>query len=293
MDEIAATALEALLRQTLGDLFDRALGPDWHDSLSASVRRTLERTREVASGSRDGVPSEPWQSAGLREIREVAVSFARGVYEGRKDYSSVDREGLLATCFRDFGWDTVAQCTADFERLMADRHDEAHPDVVSPPASARRDEVEAIRRRLRLGCEQVRRRLMDGDEAWFPYIERIDCPGVAVWTYLRGQIQPAMASLVEHDQIEFVVSAVNTNGSSERLQYGISVQPDGGSFVTLVQNDVAGRLRCVASPAGRNVMFRVTVRELAGGHDASGWDDEVVFTARVKPMNQLAGRRAL
>lgn len=291
MDEITATALEALLRQTLGDLFDRVSGPDWHDDLSTALRRKLERTREVASRSRDGVPSELWQSAGLPEIHEVAVSFARDVYEGTKD-SSVDRDGLLATCLSDFGWDTIAQCTADFERLTADRHDGAHPGVVIPPAGARRDEVEAIRRRLRLGCEQVRRRLMDGNEEWFPYIERIDCPGVAEWTYLRGQIQPAMALFVEHDQIEFVVSAVNTDGSSERLQYGVSVQPDGGSFIALVKNDVTSRLRCVASPAGRNVMFRVTVRELAGGHDESGWADEVIFTAKVRPMNQLAGRPA-
>jgi hypothetical protein len=86
------------------------------------------------------------------------------------------------------------------------------------------------------------------------------------------------------DQIEFVVSAVNTGGTNTNLQYGLHVQPDGGSFMPLIVDNETGHLSCIATPPGRRIVFRVTVRDVSGGHDASGWDDEAMFTARIKPV---------
>jgi hypothetical protein len=283
MNELEATELEALLRLTLGDLFVRTVGVNWQNSLSAGVRTSLEKTREVAARNRDGVGSDPWTTAGLREIRQVAESFAMDVYEGRADHSATDPDRLLNAGLKDLGWHTVAQCSADFQRLEAERHDDAHPGVVAPPASAVIEEVEAIRRRLRLGAEAVRRRLIGADEEWFPFIERVDCPHIPQWKYVRGRIFPEPAALGEGDEVEFVVSALNTDGSGTGLRYGLYVQPDGGGFVTIVDDDASGRLACVAGPPGRSVMFRIAVRALEGGHDASGWDDEVIFMARIKP----------
>ena len=183
----------------------------------------------------------------------------------------------------DLGWTSVPQVQADFERLLADRHDEAHPDVVEPLTAARRAEAESIRQRLRLGCERVRRRLLDADDEWFPYIESVRCPGIDGWEYERGGSQPSVASLVEGDQVELIVSAVNTDGSNGGLRYGLFVQPDGGSFETIADGEPTGHLTHVAYPPGRTVMFQVRVRRTTGGHDASGWDDSVTFVARIRP----------
>jgi hypothetical protein len=218
-------------------------------------------------------------SSGLNEIRMVVEHFARATYER----DETDSEGLLRLGLKDLGWHSVAQVQADFERLLADRHDIAHPDVVEPPTAAQREEAEATRHRLRLGCERVRRRLLDAEDQWFPYIESVHCPGIDGWEYQRGGAQPVVVSFVEGDRIEFHVSAVNTDGSDSGLRYGLYVQPDGGSFVTIVDGAPTGRLDCVAQPPGRAVMFQVRVRRATGGHDASGWDDYVTFVARVRP----------
>jgi hypothetical protein len=203
----------------------------------------------------------------LREIRQVVESFARDVYEGRADHSVTDPDGLLQAALDDLGWHTVAQCSADFERLEVERHTDAHPGVIAPPASAVIEEVDSIRRRLRMGAEAVRRRLIGANEEWFPFIERIYCPQVANWNYWRGRSFPQPAALGEGDEIEFVVSALNTDGSASGLRYGLYVQPDGGgsSPLSTTTHQVGSRVwqvrpveascsgsRCVAS---RGVML--------------------------------------
>ena len=261
VDPIAATDLEALLRRTLGTLYERVLGPQWQSDLPKAVRDSLARIHEVASRNRDGVPSDPWLSAGLAEIKAVVEHFAREHYERRNDFSSTDPDGLLAESLKDLGWVSVAQCQADFERLLADRHDTAHPGVVEPPAAAQREEAEALRQRLRLGCERVRRRLINADEEWFPYIETVHCPGIQGWDFERRGNPPSIASFVEGDEIEFVVSAVDIDGSAAGLRYGLYVQPDGGSFITIADDELTGRLRCTAGPPGRAVLFESACAE--------------------------------
>lgn len=274
---------EALLRASLGELLTRALGATWQSHLSRGVRKQLDGAREVARRNRQGVPNDPWQSAGLKEIEQVSIFFLREIHENGTDYSSTDPDELLASGLEDLGWTDVSMCKADFSRMTVLRHDEAHPDVAPPFASVVVDEALLIAKRLQLGCEKIRRRLMEEDEEWFPYISRVTCPGVREWEYRRGQIGPGMASLHEGDELEFAISAVNTDGTESNLRYGLFVQGDGGSFVTIADNEQENRIRCNATPPGRNVVFRVTVRSLSGGHDASGWDDEVLLAARIRP----------
>lgn len=276
--------VEALLREVLGSLLHRTAGAEWEQRLSGRIRRSLKRVHDAAQGSREGVPDDPWLTAGLNEIREVATFFLSEIHEKKTDYSATDPDGILREAFDDLGWKDVYLCRADIERLKVARHHTAHPDVVHPLSSAQADEVQAIVKRLLLGCERVRRRLMDLEEEWFPYITTVSCPGIPEWEYRRGSNFPIAANLNEGDQIEFVVSAVNTNGSDEQLRYGLLVQADGGSFVTAVDDEREGRLTCRASPPGREVGFCVAVRDVGGGHDASDWDDEVCFQARIRPQ---------
>ena len=83
MEPIAATDLEALLRRTLGDLLVKAVGPTWQTKLSKGIADALARTQEVAARNRDGVPDDPWLSAGLGDIKAVVEHFARELHERR------------------------------------------------------------------------------------------------------------------------------------------------------------------------------------------------------------------
>lgn len=283
MDEDGVLEVESLLRETLGALFQRALGQEWQQGLSRRVQAGLVEAHRRARRSRDGVPDNPWLASGLNEIGSVAEHFLRRLREDGADFSDTDPDRRLGQGLKDLGWDSADLCSADIKRILRSRHDKAHPDVVAPLSAAMSEEIAAIAKRLHLGCEKVRRDLFEVDEEWFPYIERVTCPGVDDWGYQRGARRPRVALLNEGDSIEFIVRALNTDGSDARLRFGLFVQDDGGAFVTIVDDDPGGRLQCAASPPGRNVTFRVSVRDLAGGHDESGWDDHVTFVAKIRP----------
>ena len=181
-----------MLRRTLGDLLVKAVGPRGRPSCRRASPTCFAVHKRSQRESR-GVPDDPWLSAGLGDIKAVVEHFARELHERRGDFSSTDPGGLLGIGLVDLGWTSVPQVQADFERLLTDRHDEAHPDVVEPLTAARRAEAESIRQRLRLGCERVRRRLLDADDEWFPYIESVRCPGIDGWEYQRGGSQPSVS----------------------------------------------------------------------------------------------------
>lgn len=279
----SVSLVEADLRSVLGELFECSLGSSWQQHLSKGVAGKLARKWEVASKARAGVPEDPWQAAGLSEIGSVAAHFLRRLRDESDSLSSNDSEGLLRSSLSQL-WRSPEECEVDINRLLPLRHDQSHPGVTAPPASVFETERAVIMKRLRLGCEAIRRRLTDDEGEWWPYIERVTCPGIDGWLFERKthRGQGGNASLVEGDHLEFVVEAVNPRGPDDELEYGLCVQPDGGYFSTLEWKSNS-RLLVKASPPGRRVTFLVAVRSAGGGHSAGGIDDEAIFMARIKP----------
>lgn len=270
------SSVEFLLRSTIGELLRSALGAGWQQFLSRSVTSALERESNHAKAVRAGVPDDPWAAAGLAEIEKVAMHFLRK----QSDLSDKDPDDLLSY-LHDL-WSAAEECRVDISRLRRLRDDQAHPGIAPPIASAIRDEAAATVRRLRLGCESIRRRLARVEDEWWPYIERVDCPGIEVWRYQRSQAEPGRAHLIEGDRLEFVVTAINPVGPDEDLEYALGVQPEGGSF-SVPEWGSQPDLHATAGPTGRNVVFRVLVRSPEVAHSAEGWDDEVSFVAKVVP----------
>ncbi len=282
LDESVAS-IEAKLRSVLAELFNRSLGSSWQQFLPRRVAKELARQRRAASEARPGVPEDPWRAAGLSEIRSVVVHFLRELHERRGDFSSTDPDGLLPASLCEL-WQSAAECEVDIGRLQGVRHDQAHPGVTAPLGAVVESEMAAAMKRLRLGCEAIQRRLTDRDGEWWPYIEKVTCPGIDGWLFER-KVSPNQSGnvlLVEGDQLEFIVQAVNPTGPDDDLEYGVSVQGDGGCFSPLEWKDEP-RLFLQAAPPGRHVSFLVAVRASGGGHSANGTDDEVIFPARIAP----------
>jgi hypothetical protein len=274
--EDQVSQVEFLLRSTIGELLRAALGADWQQLLSKSITSDLKRESDRAKAAREGVPDNPWAAAGLAEIAKVAQHFLRH----KSEFSKQDPDDLLSSLHQL--WDSPEECQVDLNRLRRLRDDHAHPGVAPPIASALKEEIRAMIRRLRLGCESIRRRLARVEGEWWPYIERVDCPGIEVWTYERSSRRPGTALLVEGDALEFVVRAMNPVGPDEDLDYALCIQPDGGSF-SQPEWGPQHELHAMAGPTGRNVVFLVVVRSPKVAHGAGGWDDEVAFTAKVIP----------
>lgn len=271
--------VESLLRRVVADVAHRVHGGNWQGQLSNSIRNDIERCYKNARSAREGrvASNDPWSAAGLSQIKKVIRHFLE----------NDEQSESFAQWLRPLDWDRVPRYRVDIDRLQMLRSESGHPDVSDPVASAVYEHQLALCRRVRLGCEQIERELMgDEDEQWFPYIERVVAPGIDEWHYERRALEgPSIATLNEGDAVEFVITAVNPVGPQEDLEYGLAIQPDGGSSSELELSDEP-RLVTVAGPPGNRVRFEVIVRDRAGGHSALGRsDDEVNFSARIRPAS--------
>lgn len=273
MTDVDLPGLEATLRSSLGELLDATLGGEWQQELSRRVRDQLTRTRDVASNRREGVPADPWKSAGFAEIRAVVEHFLRILDSNEADSIPAALKAGLCQL-----WTSTGECTVDIARVTSGRDQDAHPGVVPDRSTFASEEVAVIAKRLRLGCEAIRRQTAQSSDEWWPYIERVTCTNIPDWFVFRGANRNDSTNLNEDDTLEFDVDAVNPLGPDDDLEYRIRVV-NGTTPVRLSDWQATNRFMETAAPAGRRVVFRFEVRRVG----SAGADDQLGLLSQVRP----------
>ena len=266
--------LEALLREVIDMVAVAHLGQNWESDLSRRIQKDLASNHEHVKRVRSDVAEDPWTVAGLDQIEEVALHFLRAGPE-------TIQNRLRAI------WITDEECKADFTRVRRSRATYVHPIEYDVPSEVDDRLVESTVNAIRVKAEYVRRMALRESDEWFPYIERVVCPTVPEWEYSRGSTYPRDAMLSQDDEVELHVTAVHPR--SGNLEYVAVEAPPGGSYSAREgwRWQTSNILHVRARFPGRNAMFAVFIRDPEiRGHTTAGTDDEIIFTAEVRPQSE-------
>jgi hypothetical protein len=200
--------LEALLRSVLRKALAAELGDSWIDSLPPDVRKLVHDSAKLASRKRpDEVLQDDWDAAGMPAVRAVLK------WKLPKALTSV--------------WADPNYAEVDLSRLVTARDKRAH--VVGPPlGEIVESEVAAMAGRLRIGLEDVRRRLDDALGDWWPYLASVHSNVDALcWERSSGWTNGTTV-VNEGDLVTFEVVGVNPNGPVEDLRFDYRILLGGG-----------------------------------------------------------------
>lgn len=220
-------------------LLERTVGADWTSRLPRRARESVEASVKVARQNRPNeVLKDDWEATGLQQIRLVA----------RWAYDDVRVAEVLSLV-----WPSLEECEVDLNRLQSYRGGTLHL-VGSGLGYWENREMEALVMRIRLGFEDIRRRMDDSDDEYWPYIESITT-NVEGWRYVRTGTETGRCEnpngippkFFAGDIAEFHVNAVNPQGPQEDLVFMVWINA-GNSF--------DHRIDWQSSP-----IFRLTVEE--------------------------------
>ncbi len=200
--------LEALMRTVLRLSLRAELGDDWLKHLPAHVGRLIEDNAKLAARKR---PQEqlrgPWDAAGMPTIRALLA-------------------WKLPIALNAI-WPDPAHAEVDLSRLASARDKRAH--VVGPPlGQITEDEVAAMVTRLRVGFEEVRRRLEGEVGDWWPYLASVHSNVVELCWERSSGWAGRTTTLNEGDLVTLDVVGVNPNGPTEDLRYDFRCIQSGG-----------------------------------------------------------------
>lgn len=229
--------LEALLRHVIRRSMESESGSAWLSSLPSNV---VKHVSDVAALARRKRPHEQlrddWDAAGMPAIRALVA------WKLPQALTSV--------------WIDPRFALVDLERLTTTRDKRAHR--VGPPiGEIEGSEAAAIVTRLRLGLEDVRRRLDDQQGDWWPYIASVHSNLEALcWERASGW-KGGNDVVTEGDLLTFDVVGVNPTGAEADLRYDYRLIQSGGAQQSIAWDE--RRSACLEVPLCKTILFKLSV----------------------------------
>jgi Swt1-like HEPN len=252
----ALSDTENALRDFIGGVLSRSLGPEWVDKCGVSPERVeVWRERKRVEGAR--------QEAGVVEERLIYYADFYDLKTILKKHWSGEFSDALGD------WKTMEVWLAELERL---RDPDAHRRELLP-----HQKNLALGIAGEIGTRLVRyRSKRETTEDCFPRIEsardslgNMWTPGM-VWVDTGVVLRPG-------DTVDFVLTARDPEGAD--LEYGIKFDAFGPNW----QKEPAFNVRFTESHIAKSLFLELYVRSTRSYHALGDWDDKATFVYKVLP----------